>query len=85
MKKKKYLHLFDELIDEYNAFLCHNIDSKDEIFKLFIPNDSELIENYKDGYEYNSAWCSKRGIIDCGFNELRQTIVLFCAAINNEL
>ena len=88
MKKKSYLNDYERFLKEglYNG-LCHEygyswdiLERKDPLFELFIPQTRH--EGLGQAY-----WAQEPNDSDSGhiFNELRQNIVLFMAAMNNEL
>lgn len=75
-----------------NYGLCNCVDKlgkkAERIFEIFEPTTKERAELNKQGYAF-VFWGSglKKCRADRGeaFTPLRQTIILFCAAINNEL
>ncbi len=97
-KEKKYLKLYKEWIKtgkigtdsvgNHNG-LCntHKLGS-DPLFELFIPNIEDEVQLEKDGLS-TSYWASGQDKNDYdnnyAFTPLRQTIVLFLAAMNDEL
>lgn len=53
------------------------------IFQLLKPTHTEIVEyNLDDSYYYDSFNSSSKGT---EYNELRQNVILLCAAINGEL
>jgi hypothetical protein len=85
--ESKYLKLYYEWMEypNHSWFLCHVFGKHDELLNLMSPNDIELDEHAADGYA-RYAWGSRQGDTKTAqFNELRQNIVLFMAAMNNEL
>lgn len=98
MKKKKtpYLNYYEKCMNLGAKMpfggLCMRFNNS-ETFDLFIPTEHEFNDlNDVEGcstYWASGVKCSENGgqqLIECfGFTTLRQTIVLFCAAINNEL
>ncbi len=100
MKKKKtgkHLQFYMDCMKRGvmpNSGLCINtVDLggplSEELFRLFIPTDDELFALAKKGYS-TSYWglgviTNDYDILYDAFSPLRQTIVLFMAAINNEL
>lgn len=92
MKKPigKYLKFYYDSIKNKRipmSGLCCTFDF-DDIFEEFIRPTTEELQAASDKYD-TWVWCeTHRQIIHdpCGkFNELRQTVVLLMAAINNEL
>lgn len=59
----------------------------DEIFKLFIPDELELEEHLANGYSRGAWGLTQKEGKSKPFHpsELRQNILLFMAAMNNEL
>lgn len=91
MKKKKYLPLYKKWIisgriPEYG--LCESADDNNELCNTFYPG-KKLIESYWGSID---IWKNKKysNLIDVDrirfeFTPLRQTIILFMAAINDEI
>lgn len=92
MKKKpyKYLKLYREWMktgEMSYAGLCLAIPSDGKLFfkTMFKPTTQELIEHEKDGYG-TCYWGRKKGAESAfAFTPFRQNIILFLAAMNNEL
>jgi hypothetical protein len=101
MKKKpyKYLKFYHESIEAGNMVLveggkyrtsglCDAFDFKSDLypeFKLLIPTDYDFIQLGKEGKSiYTWASDSDHDLYN-EFTPLRQTIVLFLAAMNGEL
>jgi len=88
MKKKKYLPLYKKWMKSGKMFycgLCLNLPQSDD-FLLFHPTYAEC-RHYG---QLIGHWCNTFEDLDITdsykeFNELRQTIVLFLAAMNDEL
>lgn len=91
MKEKKYLPLYYKWMDAKRmpeAGMCNCMDNKDQMFILFKPTSKERDRLDKSGF-CPVFWAS--GLLAnsdgefTSFTPLRQTIVLFLAAMNNEL
>lgn len=99
MKQKKYLALYEKwlkagMIDpihpgNYNG-MCGLFDG-DDLFSLFRPTDKDLSELLHEG-KCTAWWGSDMSSQEAAsfegwssFTPLRQTIVLFLAAMNSEL
>jgi hypothetical protein len=87
----KYLDFYNKCAeDQHCPFLCHQFTSEmygledDPLFTLFKPTAEELYDHVKDGYGRVAWGCMGHGI-SYEFTDLRQNIVLFMAAMNNEL
>lgn len=70
--------------DSYQGSLEFN-----ELFQLMVPTMKERRQHYKDGYD-KTWWGSLSEEIASNetlklYTPLRQNIILFCAAMNNEL
>jgi hypothetical protein len=69
---------------------CLNFNSDNALFHLITPTSQDL-DNLKMQCLSSSYWAYGGGVMDRGyekmfsFTELRQTIVLFLAAMNGEL
>lgn len=86
-KKKKYLPLYykwmelgglpksNGLCDEFGSFISQEFDP---LFELMLPDHHGIMSGY---------WAKEDNASDLGahFGPLRQTIVLFMAAMNGEL
>jgi hypothetical protein len=83
---KKYLEFYNQCVDSgWCPFLCNHFGSAEPLFSLFVPNKQEMMEHLNDGFE-SFAWGSMVAEDDGQrFNAFRQNIVLFMAAMNNEL
>jgi hypothetical protein len=80
---KKYFELYEAWMEQdYFPFLCH-VFKDDELFSLFIPSEDEIIQHSKDGFA-NLAWGAHESDTSKA-SPLRQNIVLFLAAMNEEL
>lgn len=90
MKKKKYLPLYHDWMErDWFPFLCNYFDfSCDEeasdLFSLFVPTKPELVKHAKEGYSHG-AWGVKKYDRSGDPTPLRQNIILFMAAMDNEL
>jgi hypothetical protein len=91
-KHTPFLDLYDECMASGQMMkfygLCNAIGWSSAIFDLFTPTNQDELELSREGLS-TAYWasgvmkhdpCKKRT-----FTPLRQTIVLFCAAINDEL
>lgn len=82
---KKYLKLYEEWMENGEfPFLCIYFDGKDPLFELFQPDREELCQHVDDGYCLR-AWGVMNEDDWWAPTPLRQTIVLFLAAMNGEL
>lgn len=85
--KKKYLALYEEWMKTKvlpGGGLCV-VMGRDDLFKLFLPTDEERYELSKEATPV--CWWGRESFNEFiyEFGPRRQTIVLFMAAINNEL
>jgi hypothetical protein len=81
---KKYLKLYEAwMMDDSFPFLCHAVGN-DLLFEPFIPTDEELDEHVKEDYARH-AWGVKHTDRSYAPTPLRQNIILFMAAMNEEL
>lgn len=94
MKEKKYLPLYEKWMKsnwvEGGNGLCQHFEWQDKFseFRLMMPTRNDLHELFKNNH--NVTWwasdTSNPYNKEVGeFNTLRQTIVLFMAAMNDEL
>ena len=56
--------------------------SDNDVFELFIPTITDKDEHDLGAYWAEHRYCGEFGVV---YNDLRQNIILFCAAINGEL
>jgi hypothetical protein len=86
MKKKiPFLDFYNECHESnFCPFLCHYYGGN-TTFRLFIPNAEELRQHVIEGHPIFAWGCDGEDSRSGEFTQLRQNIVLFCAAINNEL
>lgn len=97
MKQKKYLALYKEWLEtgmigkagsSYNGMCC--LFPNDALFDLFLPTSEERRQLYLEGVS-ETWWGAGDANLEYGnelwgtFTSLRQTILLFMAALNEEL
>lgn len=82
----KFYEKYIELMQDSSSFfgLCGEIGDE-EIFKLFIPTKTEKDLHVQSGGGRMFWGRASQQELGMQFGALRQTIILFCAAINNEL
>ena len=91
MKKKPYLVKYEKWMREGELpdnGLCNSIDflsQEKKIFRLFVPTEKDLLELEAEGK--SGIYWGSDGILNSEYvlTPLRQTIVLLCAAVNDEL
>lgn len=95
-KKTPFLDFYNrsmelERIADSDPFgLCNSSIGKQKVFKRFIPTRSDLDELFEEEKSITfwatglSLW-HPNSVLQAAFTPLRQTIVLFCAVINDEI
>lgn len=88
LNNQKLAYGYSEIEMELSNGLCGFILGDEllkynSIFQLFKPTDKEIVKyNLDDVYYYDSFNNNNKGT---EYNELRQNVILLCAAINGEL
>jgi len=84
----KYLDMYNRLAESNSCpALCwtQEIMHDDSIFNSLRPTDQEILEHREEGYN-RTYWGDREDKSDYSeFTPLRQNIVLFMAAMNDEL
>ena len=93
-RKTKYLDLYYEWHKKGAEFMCNYFSNtkcsivyefpEHPTFMLFLPTPEELNEHVADGYG-RSSWGVRDTDRSNKFTDLRQNVILFMAAMNNEL
>ncbi len=81
----EFSHRRPEEAEDQQIYLCHEFKDDKYFQFLFKPTtDKEIEQHVRDGYA-RYAWGESLSDADGKFTPLRQNIVLFMAAMNNEL
>lgn len=88
-KKKKYLPLYEKWMEKGllpNNGLCNSLPNKEYLRDLFEPTYEEcVLYRHLSGHWGSTLDEYSAGDAFYNFNEFRQTVVLFLAAMNEEL